>query len=59
MSEWNKDDRIAVTAVRGRERMPRQARLDAPGTLHHVILRGIERRAIVADEEDRRQFVER
>ncbi len=21
--------------------MPRQARLDAPGTLHHVILRGI------------------
>ena len=26
--------------------MPRQARLDAPGTLHHVMLRGIERRAI-------------
>ena len=23
--------------------MPRQARLDAPGTLHHVIIRGIER----------------
>jgi hypothetical protein len=23
--------------------MPRQARLDAPGTLHHVILRGIAR----------------
>lgn len=39
--------------------MPRQARWDAPGTLHHVILRGIERRSIVADEEDRRQFVER
>ncbi len=48
-----------MTAVRGGERIPRQARLDAPGTLHHVILRGIERRAIVADEEDRRQFVER
>jgi len=39
--------------------MPRQARLDAPGTLHHVILRGIERRSIVMDAEDRRQFVER
>jgi len=24
--------------------MPRQARLDAPGTLHHVIIRGIEQR---------------
>jgi len=24
--------------------MPRGARLDAPGTLHHVIVRGIERR---------------
>jgi len=24
--------------------MPRTARLDAPGTLHHVIVRGIERR---------------
>ena len=23
--------------------MPRQARLDAPGTLHHVIVRGIEK----------------
>ena len=33
--------------------MPRQARLDAPGTLHHVILRGIERGTIVADAEDR------
>ena len=27
--------------------MPRQARLDAPGTLHHVIIRGIERKRIV------------
>ena len=27
--------------------MPRQARLDAPGTLHHVIVRGIEKRWIV------------
>lgn len=27
--------------------MPRQVRLDAPGTLHHVIVRGIEKRKIV------------
>ena len=37
--------------------MPRQARLDAPGTLHHVIVRGIERRRIVDDEQDRTTFV--
>ena len=39
--------------------MPRQARLDAPGTLHHVIIRGIERRKIVDDDQDRGKFVER
>ncbi len=39
--------------------MPRQARLDAPGTLHHVIVRGIERRRIVDDVADRKNFVER
>jgi REP element-mobilizing transposase RayT len=39
--------------------MPRQARLDAPGTLHHVIIRGLERRAIVKDDVDREAFVTR
>ena len=38
--------------------MPRQARLDAPGTLHHVIVRGIEGREIVDDEKDRKKFVD-
>ncbi len=33
--------------------MPRRARLDAPGTLHHVIVRGIEKRGIVNDVADR------
>jgi hypothetical protein len=37
--------------------MPRQARLDAAGTLHHVMIRGIERRRIVDDEQDQRNFV--
>src|SRR3970282_1230275 len=39
--------------------MPRQARLDAPGTLHHVIVRGIERGRIVADARDRGAFLTR
>jgi hypothetical protein len=37
--------------------MPRQARLDAPGTLHHVIVRGIEKRKIVDDRWGRGNFV--
>jgi REP-associated tyrosine transposase len=36
--------------------MPRQARLDAPGTLHHVMLRGLAGGPIVADSEDRAAF---
>jgi len=43
----------------GGGRMPRQARLDAPGTLHHVIVRGIEKRRIVDDQKDRESFVSR
>jgi len=39
--------------------MPRQARLDAPGTLHHVIIRGIEKRRIVDDVADREEFLVR
>ena len=37
--------------------MPRGARLDAPGTLHHVMVRGIEGKNIVHDDEDRGFFV--
>ena len=39
--------------------MPRRARLDAPGTLHHGIVRGIEKRRIVNDVADRKNFVDR
>ena len=39
--------------------MPRGARLDAPGTLHHVIIRGIEKGAIVRDGQDRNEFIRR
>jgi putative transposase len=37
--------------------MPRQARLDAAGTLHHIILRGIEKRHIFGDDLDRENLV--
>ena len=39
--------------------MPRQARTDAPGALHHIVIRGIERRGIFEDDEDRKDFLER
>ena len=39
--------------------MPRQARLDAPGALHHVMGRGIERTKIFRDDRDHDDFVER
>jgi len=39
--------------------MARQARLDAPGTLHHVMIRGIERSPIFKDDQDREDFISR
>ena len=39
--------------------MPRQARLDAPGLLQHIIAWGIERRKIFRDDKDRAFFLER
>jgi len=39
--------------------MPRQPRLDAPGLLQHVMARGIERREIFKDDQDRQSFLER
>ena len=39
--------------------MPRQARIDAPGALHHIIVRGIERKKIFRDDKDRNDFIDR
>jgi len=39
--------------------MPRLARLDAPGVLHHIIIRGIERRKIFRNNSDREDFLDR
>ena len=39
--------------------MPRKARIDAPGALHHIIVRGIEKRQIFRDHADRQNLVKR
>jgi len=39
--------------------MPRKARIDAPGALHHIIVRGINRRKIFFDDFDRDDFLDR
>jgi REP element-mobilizing transposase RayT len=39
--------------------MPRKARIDAPGTVHHIIVRGIERRRIFKEDLDRERFLEK
>ena len=38
--------------TRGSAIMPRQARLNAPGTLHHVMPQNIERHPLFRDEQD-------
>ena len=39
--------------------MPRKARIDAPGALHHIIARGIELGVIFQDRVDRDRFIQR
>jgi len=39
--------------------MPRKARIDAPGALQNIIVRGIERRKIFLDHTDRHSFIDR
>ena len=39
--------------------MPRKARIDAPGALHHIICRGIERRKIFIDDTDKNNLLSR
>ncbi len=39
--------------------MPRKARIDAAGALHHIMIRGIERTAIFVDDRDREDFLKR
>ena len=39
--------------------MPRQPRLDMPGALHHIMVRGIDKTDIFIDDQDRLVFLER
>ncbi len=39
--------------------MPRQARLDVPGALHHIMVRGINKANIFEDDQDKTRFLKR
>ena len=39
--------------------MPRKARIDASGALHHIIARGIDKNIIFQDDFDRKNFIDR
>ena len=39
--------------------MPRRSRIDAPGALHHVMVRGIDRKDIFSDQKDYTAFMDR
>ncbi|MBU1180974.1 MAG: transposase [Pseudomonadota bacterium] len=39
--------------------MPRKSRIDAPGAMHHIIVRGIDRQQIFENDEDRNNFIGR
>lgn len=39
--------------------MPRGPRLDAPGSLHHIMVRGIERKKIFESDRDKEDFLAR
>ena len=39
--------------------MPRQARLDIPGALHHIMVRGINKAKIFGNEQDKTKFLDR
>ena len=50
-------ERRGVIKETRNDTMPRVARLDAPGTLHHVIIRGIKKGNIVRNDEDRKELL--
>ena len=39
--------------------MPRSSRIDAPGALHHIMARGIEKRGLFRSRADREDFLQR
>jgi hypothetical protein len=45
--------------VIGARALPRLARVDVPDIVHHIMIKGIERRNIFRDARDREDFLER
>lgn len=39
--------------------MPRHARLDGPGALHHIMVRGVNKAPLFQDDQDKQRFLER
>ena len=54
-----KGDVASLVSLCYRPPMPRGPRLDAPGVLHHVMVRGLERRPLFRDDRDRADLVGR
>ena len=54
---YSKQEKPVSFNKSGNDSMPRGARLDAPGELHYVIIRGIEKEIIVRDDEGRKEFL--
>jgi hypothetical protein len=50
---------LAQPCVRLPRATPRRGRLDAPATIHHVMVRDLERRPIFQDDAGRAHFVAR
>ena len=48
-----------LSLIRYHSPMPRKARIDAAGALHHIIVRGIEGRKVFRDDADRENFLDR
>ena len=48
-----------IRSISTKKTMPRQARLNAPGFLQHVMARGVEQTTIFRDNQDRKAFLDR
>jgi putative transposase len=60
IEEWIRGRWEKFTNGSGNVRLaPRKARVDTPGALHHIIIRGIERKPIFKDKIDYANFIDR
>ena len=57
--KYNDDEKLTKISDHIKTNMARKSRIDAPGALHHIIVRGIERRSIFVDAQDYQNFLNR